>query len=124
MNTVKITVAEIDPESRVAELEVEGILDTRTSPELEKALDSLIDSGIRLIIINLVAVEYISTAGWCAIISKASLMREGEGEFYLAGMIPNVQENFAELEFQNLFKTFESVKAARQSRPQILASKS
>ncbi len=57
-------------------MKFEGWLDTTTSPELAKELESL-DSGIRELIFDFEKLEYISSAGLRQIVSAYKLMENG-----------------------------------------------
>ncbi len=115
MAKINISVSENNTEEQLSVIEIEGIIDTLTVAELEKVLESLI--GIRQfnIIINLSAVEYISSAGWSTLISRASLFQEKGGYLCLSGLIPNVRENFEEFEFNKIIDAFENPGLAREA---------
>lgn len=114
MAKINISVMESDPEAHLSILEVEGIIDTVTVEELEKVLDSLSGVERSVIIINLAAVEYISLAGWSALIARSEVLKRGGGYLCLAGLIPNVKENFREFEFDQILDAHENLASARQ----------
>ena len=45
-------------------LKVQGFVDTNTSPELQKVLGQIIESGMYQFVIDMGAVQYVSSAGW------------------------------------------------------------
>ena len=112
MAEIKISISEDNAEAGTTVVNVEGVVDTTTASELEKALNSLINVKRRGIIVNLAPVEYISTAGWSILISASEKMRENNGELVLVNMIPNVLENYHLFEFDKIIRSFESVKKA------------
>jgi anti-anti-sigma factor len=124
MADIKISISGDTVEAGVSVVNVEGVVDTITAPELEKVLRSLINVKRRGIILNLAPVEYISTAGWSSIISASEKMRQNEGELVLANMIPNVSENYYLFEFDKIIRAFESEKKARAVFKQPVEAKS
>jgi anti-anti-sigma factor len=90
----------------VSVLRVSGYVDTTTSPDLERRLQALLRENRYHIVVDLAAVEYISSAGWGIFISEIREIRENGGDLKLAGMIPDVREVFDLLEFENILKAF------------------
>ena len=86
-----------------------GYIDTTTSSELERVLDSLLKSGVFRIIIDLGNVDYISSAGWGIFISEIKGIRERGGDLKLAGMISDVYEVFELLEFHYILKAYDTI---------------
>lgn len=99
----------------VSEVRIDGIVDTNTAGELEETIETLLKRERFRIIIDLAGVEYISSAGWGAIISKIREIRKKQGDIILSGMVANVREVFELLEFDNLLKQFKSLDDARGS---------
>lgn len=112
MARVSISLAETD-KSDVSEVRIDGIVDTNTAGELEETIDSLLNRERYRIIVDLAGVEYISSAGWGAIISKIRDIRSKKGDIILSGMVANVREVYELLEFDNVFKHFRSLDDAR-----------
>ncbi len=115
MRRIKISVPENNPEDQISVVDIEGVIDTMNVSELEKILDSL-TSGRRVnLIINLASVEYISSAGWSALISRASLLRENGVDLKLVNLTPNIFETFESFEFDKILKVYESMESAKTS---------
>jgi len=112
MARVSISLSESD-KSEVSEVRIDGIVDTNTAGELEETIEALLKRERFRIIVDLAGVEYISSAGWGAIISKIRDIRRKKGDLILSGMVANVREVFELLEFDNVFKHFKSVDEAR-----------
>jgi len=112
MARVSISLAESD-KSDVSEVRIDGIVDTNTAGELEETIDSLLTRERYRIIVDLAGVEYISSAGWGAIISKIRDIRSKKGDIILSGMVANVREVYELLEFDNVLKHFRSLDDAR-----------
>ncbi len=112
MEGIQVSVEKVGPQSDVSIIRVGGYIDTTTSSELERALDSLLKAGVYRIIIDLGSVDYISSAGWGIFISEIKGIRERGGDLKLARMIPDVYEVFELLEFHYILKAFDSVEEA------------
>jgi len=112
MTELKISISEEMP-SNITIVNIGGIIDALTVPELEKVMVSIIAGESRGAILNLSSVDYISTAGWSALITGSAQMQEKEREIVLTNMIPNVSENYYLLEFDKIIKSFETAKDAR-----------
>jgi len=112
MARLSISLSESD-NSEVSEVRIDGIVDTNTAGELEETIESLLIRQRYRIIVDLAGVEYISSAGWGAIISKIRDIRSKKGDILLSGMVANVREVFELLEFDNVLKHFKSLEEAR-----------
>jgi anti-sigma B factor antagonist len=115
MEGIQVSVEKIGPQSDVSVIRVGGYIDTTTSSELERALDSLLKAGVFRIIIDLGNVDYISSAGWGIFISEIKGIRERGGDLKLAKMIPDVYEVFELLEFHYILKAFDTIEDAIRS---------
>ena len=94
MEGISVSVEKVGPQSDISIIRVGGYIDTTTSSELERALDSLLKAGVVRVIIDLGNVDYISSAGWGIFISEIKGMRERNGDLKLARMIPDLYEVF------------------------------
>lgn len=112
MEGIQVSIEKAAAHSSISIVRVGGYIDTTTSSELERALDSLLKSGVYHIIIDLGNVDYISSAGWGIFISEIKGIRERGGDLKLARMIPDVYEVFELLEFNYILKSFNSVEEA------------
>jgi len=112
MEGIQVSVEKTGTQKDISIIKVGGYIDTTTSSELERALDSLLKSGVFRVIIDLRNVDYISSAGWGIFISEIKGIRERGGDLKLANMIPDVYEVFELLEFHYILKAYDSVEAA------------
>ena len=71
---------------------LEGRLDTITSPELEKALKEHLD-GLSSLVLDFAALEYISSAGLCVLLSTQKVMSR-KGEMKLVNVNETIMEIF------------------------------
>jgi anti-sigma B factor antagonist len=112
MEGIQVSVEKTGPQSDISIIRVGGYIDTTTSSELERALDSLLKAGVYQVIIDLGNVDYISSAGWGIFISEIKGIRERGGDLKLARMIPDVYEVFELLEFNYILKAFNTIEDA------------
>lgn len=112
MEGIQVSVEKVGSQSDISIIRVGGYIDTTTSSELERALDSLLKAGVYWIVIDLGNVDYISSAGWGIFISEIKGIRERGGDLKLARMIPDVYEVFELLEFHYILKAFDTIEDA------------
>ena len=80
---------------------VEGRLDTNTSPELEAKINEIVGSADKLII-DLGKLEYISSAGLRVLLGATQQM-EGKGEMIVRNVTTAVREVFDLTGFNHVF---------------------
>ena len=92
-----------------------GRIDTTTSGAVEAAIRSAVDSGARDLVVDLAAVEYISSAGLRVFLVLAKRLRDLRGRLVLCGMLEPVRQVFRLAGFLPLFRVEPSVDAALAS---------
>lgn len=95
-------------EKDVSIVAVSGRIDAITAPDFEKSLDELITAGDRVILIDLSALGYISSAGLRSILSSAKKLKALSGEILFTGLQGPVEEVFQISGFKSIFKIFPS----------------
>jgi anti-sigma B factor antagonist len=113
MPSINLQVSYCGENQEVAVIEMEGFIDSTTTPEITSVIDRQLDLGINRMIINLKNVDYISNSGWDALLSKLKKMRETGGDIVLAKMAKNIQELFELMELSYVFKFFTTVGNAK-----------
>ncbi len=96
-------------------IEVTGHLDTNTSPDAESTINALIDSGARKVLINLSALEYISSAGLRVLLATAKKLKASGGDLKICSLNDTVQEVFD-------ISGFSSILAISKDQEEALAS--
>jgi anti-anti-sigma factor len=76
------------------EVALEGRLDTRTSPQLEAALENLFASRPRAIQLNMGELDYISSVGLGIVLKSAKRMKDLGGRFALSNLRPHIKKVF------------------------------
>ena len=109
MEGIQVSVKRVGARNHISVIKVGGYIDTTTSAELERSLESLLRSGSYNIIVDLGEVDYISSAGWGIFISEIKGIREKGGDLKLVRMIPEVYEVFELLEFHYILKAFDTI---------------
>ena len=95
-------------ESNALVLTVGGRMDAVTAPELEKSLSEFIVQGEKNFLINLSALDYISSAGLRSILACAKRLKEKDGKLVFSGLQGHVKEVFSISGFHRIFKAYDT----------------
>ncbi|HOT96794.1 MAG TPA: STAS domain-containing protein [bacterium] len=112
MDGIEITVDRVGALRDIGLFRVRGYVDTTTSPELQRQLTEIIQEGVTQIIIDLGAVNYVSSAGWGVFVGEIRGLREQGGDLKIIQMIPEVNEVFEMLEFNRILTCYDSLEEA------------
>jgi len=112
MEGIQVSTEIAGSRNHISVIKVGGYIDTTTSSELERALDSLLKQGRFYIIVDLGNVDYISSAGWGIFISEIKSIRENGGDLKLVRMVPDVYEIFELLEFHHILDVYDTIDEA------------
>lgn len=96
----------------IALIKVHGYVDTNTSPELQKVLGNIIDQGIYQFVVDMVAVHYVSSAGWGVFVGEIRRLQEKGGDLKISQMSAEVNEVFEMLEFHRILSSYDSIEEA------------
>ena len=93
---------------------LQGRLDSANSPELERGLRELTETGGARLLFDLTDLDYISSAGLRVLLLAAKQLRAATppGRLVMAGVRGNVREVFEMSGFLTLFPVADSVDAA------------
>jgi anti-sigma B factor antagonist len=92
---------------------VKGRVDSATSPKLTEILDGLLKDGRYKIVLDLSQVEYMSSAGFRAMLSALkTCKRYNRGDLYLAGVPKQIHEALDLTGMTSLFKVYADVTTA------------
>ena len=94
INTIK--------ENNISIITVKGRMDAVSAPVFEKDMSALIAQGEYTFIINLGALEYISSVGLRSILTAAKQLKKINGEIIFTGLQGTVEEVFKISGFQSL----------------------
>ncbi len=88
---------QIDINHKAAELweiTLTGSLDSETAPQLDKELETVLDSGSKKVIFNMKELDYVSSAGLKIIAKVYRMMKEADGEVIATAMQPQIKTVF------------------------------
>jgi len=88
---------------------ITGRIDTSGSAEVSEALKSVIESGMKKIVVNFSHVEYISSSGLRVFISALKQLKGTEGSLVLCELKPFVYEVFDLAGFTRIFVICDTV---------------
>jgi len=89
-------------------LKIGGFLDAHTAPQLEEAIQKLVDEKKFNIIVNFEDLSYISSAGLGVFMGFVEHVRENGGDIKMCSMIPKIYRVFDLLGFPTLFDIVEN----------------
>jgi anti-sigma B factor antagonist len=94
-------------------LSIQGKVDSYTAPDLTKAIEALNHDGQFKIVLDLASLEYMSSAGFRALlIGQRNCKRYNRGEVVLAAVPKKIMDALELTGFTPLFKVFDDVIAA------------
>ena len=89
-------------------LVVSGRVDSSTAPQLTEALEEVTGHGRYKVVLDMSAMEYMSSAGFRALLSSQRVCkRYNRGEIVLAVVPQRIQEALELAGFTELFKTYD-----------------
>jgi anti-anti-sigma factor len=84
--------AEVEEKGDVVVVRVLGRLDAASSPQLEKKISSIIESGHFKLVMNLAGVDYLSSAGMRLMLSISKKLKSLEGKVVACSLNEEVME--------------------------------
>ena len=75
-------------------LQMEGSLDTQTSPQAQTLITQLIDQGATRIVVNFEKLDYVSSSGLRILLTTAKKLKANGGQLRVCGLNGDVQEAF------------------------------
>jgi anti-anti-sigma factor len=83
-----------------------GRLDTGTAPRVQERLDTVVDGGADLVVVDLGGVDFMSSAGLRVLLATAKRLRP-RGSLRLFGLNPTVRDVFEMSGFSMILAVFE-----------------
>ncbi len=112
---MNLTVTEKQAGGDVYILEMKGFIDTSTSIVLEDAMKKLYTDNKTKIILDLAGTEFVSSAGWGAMVAYLRKVRTNGGDIRLSSMQEKVEKVFKLMEFDSLIDSFATAEEAVKS---------
>src|SRR4051794_30564638 len=92
---------------------VKGRVDSSTAPKLSETLEALINAGRHELIIDMQGLEYMSSAGFRALIAaQRNCKRFNRGAVVFANVPANINTSLELAGFNTLFKIFDDLTSA------------
>jgi len=104
---------------RASLIDLEGEVDVYTAPQLKQQIINLLDDGVRRIIVNLSAVDYLDSTALGVLIGGLKRLRERDGNLDLICPNPRIKRIF---QITGLDKIFD-IYATEQEATEKLKSK-
>ncbi|MBP7694779.1 MAG: STAS domain-containing protein [Anaerolineales bacterium] len=98
----------IQDSGAVAVVSVSGRVDSATAPDLEAALKKLVDAEKTQIVLDLLNVEYMSSAGLRAMVSTLKSVKRVNGDLRIANPSPRVEEVLRLAGLTSIFSIYRS----------------
>jgi len=113
--------------NELCEILLTGSLDTETAPQLEKELETVLDSMSKELIFNMKELVYVSSAGLKVIAKGCRMMKEKGGNILVISMQPQIQRVFdtvKELPNLRMFKNQKEMDDYLDALQELVKSKS
>ena len=92
---------------------IKGRIDSATAPQMAQALESANESGKYKLVVDMTALEYMSSAGFRALLAaQRNSKKYNRGEVVLVNVPDRIREALDLAGFTELFKTFDDTLAA------------
>lgn len=101
--------------SEIAVAIINGRVDTSAAPEVEKEINNVIAGGMNKIVIDLSAMDYISSGGLRVFLGTAKALKAKGGDLRLCCLTANVLKIFKLAGFTKVFHICETETEALQS---------
>ncbi len=89
-------------------VQIEGELDTGTSPEAQSQLDQLREQGVKKILLDLAKLDFISSAGLRVLLATSQQLKEDGGDLRVCSLNETVKEVFDISGFSGLLMVFDT----------------
>ena len=89
-------------------VQIEGELDTSSSPEAQKQLNQLREQGVKKILLDLTKLDFISSAGLRVLLATAQELKEDGGDLRVCSLNREVREVFDVSGFSTLLMVFDN----------------
>jgi len=98
-------------------VEVSGVLDMATEPQLRQTLQEVIDAGARRVVVDLAEVELMDSSALGALVLMFKVLRDDGGDLCLAAPRPLVRTVLAVTTVDRAITVHDTVRAAEDDRP-------
>ena len=103
---------DMDNTNNVSVMKAKGRIDSETAPAFERALLQLLEDKRNKIILNLQAVEFLSSAGLRAMVKALKNAQSGGGDVRLVSVPQPIEGILLTVGMNQMFKSFPTTEAA------------
>ena len=96
----------------IAVITISGSIDALTAPKITEHINGLVSSGKINLAADFSGVDYTSSAGLRVLLGAVKLTRSKGGDFYLAGIQPDVEKVLSLSGFTSILKIFPDIETA------------
>jgi anti-sigma B factor antagonist len=96
-------------------VDLDGKMNTSTSPDADAYLSQLIAGGSNKLLLNMMGVDYISSSGLRVVLATGKKLGGAGGKLAFCGLNPSVGEVFRVSGFNSIFPVFDSEEEALNS---------
>ena len=89
-------------------VQIEGELDTGSSPEAQQQLDQLREQGVKKILLDMIKLDFISSAGLRVLLATAQELKQDGGDLRVCSLNESIKEVFDISGFSNLLMVFDN----------------
>ncbi len=107
--------AKVEEKNSVKVLKLKGYLDAYTSLQFEEMMRELVQSGNYKIVVNMMNLTYISSAGFGVFMAFIDDVRRNAGDIRFCCLSEKIDEIFELLGFKHIFKVFKDEENAIKS---------
>ena len=101
-----------DNTQSISIMNVKGRVDSNTAPELDSALENLLKNEKNKIVLNLKAVDYLSSAGLRALVKALKEAQQSGGDLHLAAVSEPIEVVLSTVGMLQMFKMYSSEQEA------------
>lgn len=98
--------AQVEEKGEIIIIRVQGRLDAASSPQLEKQINSIIETGHFKLILNFSGVEYLSSAGMRLMLSISKKLKHLEGKVVACNINDEVMSVIKMAGFQHVLEIY------------------
>ncbi|MBN1352404.1 STAS domain-containing protein [candidate division KSB1 bacterium] len=112
MEGIQIHTSSVGVRGDIAMVRVQGFIDTNTCVELRKYIDRILSHSVFQVVVDMGAVNYVSSAGWGVFVGEIRGIKESGGDLKIVQMMPDVYEVFEMLEFNRILSYYDNMEEA------------
>jgi anti-sigma B factor antagonist len=112
---MEISVRRTGPDGSVAVIDINGVIDSETVDEFDKAVNQVMKDGCYNIVLNLARMNYINTAGLSIIADTFKQAQQNKGALKILNATDTIKELLDVVRFTRIIELFEDESEAVSS---------